>query len=93
MEMVVYPLKSWWKTCSNEYAYARKYITNTNVLILYECLKISAEMVDTIELICRKVRNCQLFFGGLHIIFAGDIYQLPPVANELIGDDGSFCIF
>jgi len=53
---------------------------------------ISAKMFDTIELICRKVRNWEFYFGGLQIIFAGGFYQLPPVANELIGDDGSFCI-
>ena len=60
--------------CSNEeYAYARKNITNTDVLIVDECSMISAKTVDTIELICRKVRNEELYFGGLQIIFAGDI--------------------
>lgn len=43
------------------------------------------------EILCRHVRTNYEYFGGIQIILGGDFYQLPPVANEIIGDPGNHC--
>lgn len=52
---------------------------------------ISAKTFNQLEILCRNVRNNNEYFGGMQVILAGDFYQLPPVANELIGDPGNHC--
>ena len=52
---------------------------------------ISARTLGQVENLCRKIRDNEIYFDGLQVILAGDFYQLPPVANELIGDPGNHC--
>ena len=37
---------------------------------------------DKLEHVARKVRACELPFGGLQVIASGDFFQLPPVHRE-----------
>lgn len=52
---------------------------------------ISAKTFNQLEILCRHVRHNYEYFGGIQVILAGDFYQLPPVANEIIGDPGNHC--
>lgn len=64
-----------------------------DALLIDEISMISARTLDLFESICRLARNPQSFdddadpddmriFGGLQIVFVGDLAQLPPVALE-----------
>ncbi|CAC5408438.1 PIF1 [Mytilus coruscus] len=66
-------------------------IRQTDVLILDEISMLSAKMFNQIEFICRKIRDSDLYFGGIQVIGSGDFFQLPPVPNLLNQDPGEFC--
>lgn len=70
---------------------AKQNIQITELLIIDEISMISAKTFNQLEILCRNVRNNNEYFGGMQVILAGDFYQLPPVANELIGDPGNHC--
>ncbi|XP_062614065.1 uncharacterized protein LOC134275790 [Saccostrea cucullata] len=52
---------------------------------------VSAKTLNQVEFILRKTRNSEKIFGGIQVVLCGDFYQLPPVANELYGDQGKHC--
>lgn len=66
-------------------------IEGTDVLIIDEISMLSAKLFDQIEFICRKIKNKDLFFGGIQVIAVGDFFQLPPVPDLLKNDQGDFC--
>jgi ATP-dependent exoDNAse (exonuclease V) alpha subunit len=66
-------------------------IQSTDLLIIDEISMISARTLGQVENLCRKIRDNEIYFGGLHVILVGDFYQLPPIANKLIGDPGNHC--
>jgi hypothetical protein len=53
-----------------------------NVLFIDELGQISAELLSTLDIILRKIRNNNIFFGGLLIIASMDHRQLPPVTGK-----------
>lgn len=59
-----------------------KRVRGASVLIIDEISMLEAAMLDAIDLICREVRNTELPFGGLQIVFVGDFFQLPPVSRQ-----------
>ena len=61
-------------------------VLSTNTLIINEISMISSKVLGLVQFICQKVRNSSVSFGNLQVILAGDFFQLPPVANELVGD-------
>ncbi|XP_061167824.1 uncharacterized protein LOC133176769 [Saccostrea echinata] len=63
----------------------------TDLLVIDEISMISAKTFNQLEMLCRNIRNNDRYFGGMQVILAGDFYQLPPVANEIIGDPGNHC--
>lgn len=52
---------------------------------------ISAKTFNQLEILCRIVRNSYEYFGWMQVILAGYFYQLPPVANEILGDPRNHC--
>ena len=52
---------------------------------------ISSKVLGQVQFICQKVRSSSVLFGNLQVILAGDLLQLLPVANELVGDRGLHC--
>jgi ATP-dependent DNA helicase PIF1 len=60
-------------------------IRATKVLIIDEISMLSADTLDSVEMVCRVVRNSHEPFGGLQIIFVGDFFQLPPVVKMGFG--------
>lgn len=51
---------------------------------------INARTFESIEQVCR-IKKENLLFGGIQIIFCGDFFQLPPVANILYQNNGKYC--
>ena len=64
---------------------------STNILIIDEISMISSKVLGQVQFITQKVRSSSVLFGNLQVILAGDFLQLPPVANELVGDRGLHC--
>ena len=46
---------------------------------------VSAYMMDCIDEILRKAKNSNKALGGIKLVVAGDLYQLPPVITKEYG--------
>ena len=53
--------------------------TNARVLIIDEISMLHAHRLDMVDRVCRKFKRNEAPFGGLQVILAGDLFQLPPV--------------
>lgn len=56
-------------------------ITTVDILIIDEISMLSANIFEKLNLICQHFRNNKLFFGGIQLIFTGDMNQLLCVFN------------
>lgn len=52
---------------------------NLDSLIIDEVSMVRADLLDTIDRFLRVNREIDEFFGGVQVIFFGDLFQLPPV--------------
>jgi ATP-dependent DNA helicase PIF1 len=62
--------------------YVIKRIAKTNVLIIDEISMISAQVLTSVDSICKAVKKSHLPFGGMQVVFVGDFFQLPPIAKR-----------
>lgn len=62
--------------------YVRKRLKNTNVLIVDEVSMLSADTLDMVDAVCRRIRQDQRPFGGLQVVLVGDFFQLPPIVKN-----------
>ncbi len=53
-----------------------------DLLIIDEVSMLRADMLDAIDHLLKRYRNNQKVFGGVQILFIGDMYQLPPVVQQ-----------
>ncbi|CAG0967376.1 MAG: AAA family ATPase [Bacteroidetes bacterium] len=61
----------------------RKLIQEIELLIIDEVSMLRADLLDAIDTVLKSVRKKnQLAFGGIQILFIGDLLQLPPVVKE-----------
>ena len=60
----------------------RKLLQELDLLIIDEISMVRADLLDAIDFILQEVRHNREPFGGLQVIFIGDLYQLPPVVKE-----------
>jgi len=61
----------------------RKILNELELLIIDEISMVRADVLDAIDLILRHFRNRHKEpFGGVQLLFIGDLFQLPPVAKE-----------
>lgn len=51
----------------------------TDVLIIDEISMMTAELLDKLNQLGKKIRSCSKPFGGIQLLLVGDFYQLPPV--------------
>jgi len=64
----------------------------TDILIVDEVSMLSLKLFEILDAIGKKVRKQpHKPFGGLHVIFSGDFYQLPPVGNKEELETMQFC--
>lgn len=57
-------------------------IRELELLIIDEVSMLRADMLDAIDYLLRRYRNNQQAFGGVQILFIGDMFQLPPVVQQ-----------
>jgi ATP-dependent DNA helicase PIF1 len=70
------------------YTNVKHEIQTTDYLFIDEVSMISSKMFNQVEFICRNVRKSPVYFGNSTVVLSGDVWQLPPVRNELHGDFG-----
>ncbi len=60
-----------------------KLLRKLELLIIDEVSMVRCDLLDSIDLVLRHVRkNWHQPFGGVQMVFIGDLFQLPPVAPE-----------
>lgn len=58
-------------------------IEKMDLLVIDEISMVRCDVIDAIDEILRSVRKRpQTLFGGVQVLFIGDLYQLPPVAKR-----------
>jgi ATP-dependent exoDNAse (exonuclease V) alpha subunit len=50
-----------------------------DAIVIDEISMVRADLLDGVDMFLRAVRRVKLPFGGMQMIFIGDLYQLPPV--------------
>jgi nucleoside-triphosphatase THEP1 len=60
----------------------RKLLRELELLIIDEVSMLRADLLDAIDLVLRHVRRNSQPFGGVQLLFIGDMLQLPPVVKE-----------
>jgi len=61
----------------------RKLIYELELLIIDEVSMVRADLLDAVDTILRVYRKKEAVpFGGVQVLFIGDLYQLPPVINS-----------
>lgn len=61
----------------------RRLLREMELLIIDEVSMLRADLLDAIDTILRSVRrNSKAAFGGLQVLFIGDMLQLPPVVRD-----------
>jgi ATP-dependent exoDNAse (exonuclease V) alpha subunit len=60
----------------------RKLYQAMEVLIIDEISMVRADLLDNIDVFLRVNRDNQQPFGGVQVIFFGDLFQLPPVVSS-----------
>lgn len=57
-------------------------IRNMELLIIDEVSMLRADLLDAIDFMLRKVRRISSPFGGVQVLFIGDLLQLPPIVKN-----------
>ena len=60
----------------------RKLIRELELLIIDEVSMLRADLLDAIDCVMRYVRRSNTSFGGVQVLFIGDLLQLPPVIKD-----------
>lgn len=61
----------------------RELLKELELLVIDEISMVRADMLDAIDAILRSYRRMpDIPFGGVQVLYIGDMYQLPPVANR-----------
>lgn len=61
----------------------RELLQELELLIIDEISMVRADTLDAVDTVLRQFRQQPLLpFGGLQIVYIGDLYQLPPVVKE-----------
>jgi ATP-dependent exoDNAse (exonuclease V) alpha subunit len=64
----------------------RRIYNNLEILIIDEISMVRADMLDNIDYFLRLNRENPKPFGGVQVVFFGDLFQLPPVLNNQSGE-------
>jgi len=67
----------------NMTAAKRKVLVDMELLIIDEVSMLRADLLDAIDMVLRYIRrNNTASFGGVQVLFIGDLHQLPPVVKS-----------
>jgi ATP-dependent exoDNAse (exonuclease V) alpha subunit len=68
----------------------RKIFLDLELLIIDEVSMLRADLLDAIDMVLRYIRRNNESFGGVQVLFIGDLHQLPPVVKsnewQLLGE-------
>ncbi|BDD02631.1 ATP-dependent DNA helicase [Aureibacter tunicatorum] len=53
-----------------------------DTIIIDEISMVRADLLDAIDTFLQRARKEEKYFGGIRMIFIGDLYQLPPVVEQ-----------
>lgn len=53
----------------------------TDVLVIDEISMLQGLFLDSLDRLAREVRGLDVPFGGLQVVFVGDMFQLPPISR------------
>ncbi|MGL6039128.1 MAG: helix-turn-helix domain-containing protein [Soonwooa sp.] len=59
-----------------------KLLREVEVIIIDEVSMLRADVLDMMDFALRHIRRNPLKFGGVQMLFIGDLYQLPPVVRD-----------
>src|SRR4249920_2941803 len=57
-------------------------LRNMELLIIDEVSMLRADLLDAIDFMLQSVRKKKTAFGGVQVLFIGDLMQLPPVIRD-----------
>lgn len=57
-------------------------IQNMELLVIDEVSMLRADLLDAIDFMLQSVRKKKVSFGGVQVLFIGDLLQLPPVVKD-----------
>lgn len=60
----------------------RAILQELELLVIDEVSMVRADTLDAIDVILKSVRRDMRPFGGVQMLFIGDLYQLPPVVRD-----------
>jgi len=60
----------------------KELIQELDLLVIDEVSMLRADMLDAIDAVLRHYRKISRPFGGLQVLFIGDLHQLPPVVDK-----------
>ena len=60
----------------------RSVVQNMDLLIIDEVSMLRADVLDAVDFMMRKVRRKERPFGGVQVLYIGDLLQLPPVVKN-----------
>ncbi len=67
----------------NMNATKRRILLDVELLIIDEVSMLRADLLDAIDMVLRYIRkNNTASFGGVQVLFIGDLHQLPPVVKQ-----------
>ena len=59
------------------------WINKLDLIIVDEVSMVRADLIDAVDQCLRINRKKDLPFGGVQMLFAGDVFQMPPIINTL----------
>lgn len=59
-----------------------KLLREIDIVIIDEVSMLRADVLDMVDMVLRNVRRNEKPFGGVQMLFIGDLYQLSPVVRE-----------
>ncbi|VVT49737.1 uncharacterized protein SAPINGB_P002418 [Magnusiomyces paraingens] len=62
---------------------------STSILVIDEVSMVDAALFTKLEYIARSIRKDQNPFGGIQVICTGDFFQLPPVPDKYMPENGN----
>jgi hypothetical protein len=63
-------------------AQSRQLMRSLELLIIDEVSMLRADLLDAIDWTLRNVRDNNVPYGGVQVLFIGDLFQLPPVVKQ-----------
>lgn len=60
----------------------RKILESLELIVIDEVSMLRADLLDAIDVVLRHYRKNNAPFGGVQMLFVGDLFQLPPVLKE-----------